>query len=257
MNTIETLICTHLQHEGLGSLYERVVLSHWFRDLATRHGYASILEYSCSITKGYDNVTLLEQGLSATVADRDVGSLQAGWRYPLRPAFSTLEQAPQADLVWNFAQVQMDATLIDAMKTLTQKHLLVFVPNILNPGTPVHLAYHVLTRTRCRHAERGSVRIRTRPGLLRLLASRGITVIESGYIDAPPIPDIAFSIRELKETLGWARADDSHGQGSAPAADPALVWKRVQAMLPFEYSRLLAPFKPFVGHHIYALGRIV
>ena len=253
VNSIEEQICTHLQHEGIGSVYERVVLSRWFRDLTMRHGYASVLEYSCPITKGYDNVTFLDHGVQATVADKDVDRIREGWKFRLQPVFSDLQSAPTADLVWNFAQVQMDARVIDAIKPLAQKHILVLVPNIFNPGTPFHLTYHLLTRTSCRHAERGSVRLRTRSGLLRLLAEKGIEVIDSGYVDAPPIPDIAFSIRELKETMGWSQANDADG---GPPTDPAIVWQRVQQMTRFENSPLVSPFKSIFGHHIYALGRV-
>jgi hypothetical protein len=255
MNAVETAICARLQDEGIGSLYERVVLSRWFRDLAAQHGYKNVLEYSCGVTKGYDNITLLDAGVPVTVADDRIDRIRRNWRFPQQPTFSTLQSAPAADLVWNFAQVQMNARLLDAMKSLSRKHVLVFVPNILNPGTPFHLVYHLLTRTRCRHAERGSLRIRTRSGLLRLLADRNIKVIESGYVDVPPIPDIAFSIRELKEALGWGRSSAGNGNGHAPA-DPAMVWRRVQQMTRFEDSALVAPFKSFFGHHIFALGRV-
>lgn len=264
MNTIEAEICTHLQHEGLGSVYERVVLSRWFRDLARQQGYRSVMEYSCGITKGYDTITFVEQGLPATVADPHIAAIEAGWKFKERPSFATLEDAPPADLVWNFAEVQMNPALIDAMKPLANKHILIFVPNILNAGTPVHLTYHLLTRTACRHAERGSVRIRTRNGLLHLLADHGIDVLKSGYIDAPLIPDIAFSIRELKQTLrrGQPAATNGHaanghnGHSDEPPAKPDAVWQRVQWLGPFETNPLLAPFKPIVGHHIWALGRV-
>lgn len=268
MNDLEMAICSRLQDEGVGSVYERVVLSRWFRDLAQRYGYSSVLEYTCPITRGYDNVALLDMGLAVTVADTQIERIRHGWKFDQRPAFSALAAAPAADLVWNFAQVQMNPALVAAMKSRARQHVLIFVPNILNPGTPVHLAYHLLTRTACRHAERGSVRIRTRPGLLRLLARHNITVIESGYVDVPPIPDIAFSIRELKQTIGLASANGANGtasvngtNGTAGApdhliADPAVLWRRVQQMTRFENSTLVRPFKSVFGHHIYALGRV-
>lgn len=254
---IETAICARLQDEGVGSVYERVVLSRWFREMAARHGYRSAMEYSCPITKGYDTITLLDEGLHVTVADEQVERIEQGWRFPQRPAFSRLRDARPADLVWNFACVQMQPQLVDEMRALARKHVLVLVPNALNPGAPFHMAYHLLTRTPCRHAERGSVRIRTRRGLLDLMARRGITVIESGYIDVPPIPDIAFSIRELKETMGWAKpASPEEAAVAAPPSDPEGLWRKVQQMTHFENSRLIAPLKGFFGHHIYALGRV-
>ena len=257
---IEIFFCANFQHEGLGSLYERVVLSRFLRGLARRYGYASVLEYSCPVTKGCDNITFLDEGLHVTVGDENIGRIRESWKLPQQPLFSDLNTAPPADLVWNFAQIQMNEALFDRMKRLSRKHLLIFVPNILNIGTPAHLSYHLLTRTACRHAERGSVRIRTKTGLLRFLKDRNVEVIESGYIDAPPLPDIGFSIRELKETLGWSKPDHQNGSSApeaGPIADPVMVWQRVQQMIRFEKSRIVAPFKPVFGHHIFALGRIV
>jgi|RhiMetdeSRZDD1v2_1073273.scaffolds.fasta_scaffold194779_2 hypothetical protein len=257
---LELLICTHFQHEGLGSLYERVVLSRFMRNLAVRHGYRSVLEYSCPVTKGYDNLAFLDHGVEVTLADEHIERLEGAWRFKeRRPVFSTLGNAPKADLVWNFAQIQMNDELLGPMTALSKQHVLVFVPNFLNIGTPAHLSYHLLTRTPCRHAERGSVPIRTRTGLLRFLRSQNIHIIESGYIDAPPLPDIGFSIRELKETIGWSKANNLSGGVSAPAgpaSDPLTVWQRVQQMIRFETSPVVRPFKPVFGHHIYALGRI-
>jgi hypothetical protein len=254
MNAIEQSICQHLQHEGVGSVYERVVLSRWFRALADRNGYTSVLEYRCPITKGYDNITFVEKNIPVTVADEQIDQIRAGWKFAQRPNFSTLQDAPPADLVWNFAQLQMEPGLLEAIQHRAKKHVLIFVPNIFNPGTPIHLAYHLFTRTACKHAERGSVPIRTRAGLLKLLADHGINVIESGYVDVPPIPDIAFSIRELKETLGLSKAN--HHAVGGPGMDPERLWQRVQQMTHFENSLMIAPFKSFFGHHIYALGRV-
>ena len=256
---IEVLFCTHFQHEGLGSLYERVVLSRFLRDLAVRHGYTTVLEYSCPITKGYDNITFLEEGIQVTIADEQIDRIQGAWQFSQRPQFSSLSTAPSADLVWNFAQIQVHEEMIGSMKRFSKKHMLIFVPNFLNIGTPAHLSYHFLTRTSCRHAERGSVPIRTRTGLLRFLRSQNVHVIESGYIDAPPLPDIGFSIRELKETIGLSKANNRNGGVSAPpgpASDPLRVWQRVQQMIRFETSPIVRPFKPVFGHHIYALGRV-
>ena len=250
---VEQLFCAHLQDEGIGTLYERIVKGRMLRNLATTYGYRSVVELGCSVTKGFDNLAFLDQGLDVTVADAQIDTIRAGWRFADKPRFSTLEDAPAADLVWSFARAQLDPTVIDAMKRLARRHLLVFVPNVLNPGAPVHFTYHLLTRTRCRHAERGRPGLRTRAGLVRLVARRGVRVLSSGYIDAPPIPNIAFSIRELKQAMGWPTPS---ANGSQPAADADAVWRRMQALTHFEAHPLAVPFRPIVAHHIYALGAV-
>jgi hypothetical protein len=86
---------------------------------------------------------------------------------------------------------------------------------------------------------------------VRLVARRGVRVLSSGYIDAPPIPNIAFSIREFKQAMGWATPSTDDAQ---PAADAAAVWRRMQALTHFESHPLAVPFRPIIAHHIYALG---
>jgi hypothetical protein len=195
---------------------------------------------------------LIERGLEVTLADADIERIERSWKFERRPAFASLDTAPKADLVWNFAVAQLDPGVVRTMAAHARRDVLVFVPNLLNPGAPFHLAYHLLTRTPCHHAERGSRSIRTRVGLVRLLRASGLRVEASGYVDAPPIPDIAFSIRELKRALGVRAVSD----GVSTAVDPEQLWRRVQTMSRFDESRLVAPFRGLVGHHIFALGSV-
>jgi hypothetical protein len=253
LDRVEYLFCTHLQHEGIGTLYERIVKGRMLRRLADENGYTSVLELGCAVTKGFDNLAFLDKGLEVTVADAHIGVIQNTWPFSPRPNFSGLESAPPADLVWTFARVQLEPSVIENMKQVARRHLLVFVPNVLNPGAPAHFMYHVLTRAPCHHAERGRPSFRTRPGLVRLMARHGVRVLESGYIDAPPIPNIAFSIREFKEAMGWLPA--ASDGGAAPfTRDPATVWRSMQALTRFEASPVVRPLKSVIAHHIYALG---
>ncbi len=253
MDRVEHLFCTYLQHEGIGTLYERIVKGRMLRRLAEDNGYTSVLELGCAVTKGFDNLPFLDKGLEVTVADADIDAIRNNWPFPQRPNFSGLDSAPAADLVWAFARVQLEPSVIERMKLLARRQLLVFVPNALNPGAPAHFAYHLLTRTPCRHAERGRPGLRTRPGLVRLMARHGVRVLDSGYIDAPPIPNISFSIREFKKEMVWLKTADN-GQPAASTRDPAKVWQSMQALTRFEASPFVRPLKLVIAHHIYALG---
>jgi hypothetical protein len=80
-----------------------------------------------------------------------------------------------------------------------------------------------------------------------------VRILDSGYIDAPPIPNIAFSIRELKQALGVAQ----NGRvANGPPTDPERVWRRVRALNRFETHPASVPFRPLVAHHIFALGSL-
>src|ERR1700716_366865 len=142
LDAVERQFCAALQHEGIGTLYERIVKGRMLRQLNQRHAYTSILELGCAVTKGHDNLAFLGQELDVTVADADVELIQAKWPFSQRPTFSSLDDAPHADLVWSFARVQLDQSVVDVMLEHARRHVLVFVPNILNPGAPVHAAFH-------------------------------------------------------------------------------------------------------------------
>jgi hypothetical protein len=254
LDAVERQFCAALQHEGIGTLYERIVKGRMLRQLNQRHAYTSILELGCAVTKGYDNLAFLGQELDVTIADANIDMIQAHWPFSQRPTFCTLDAAPPADLVWSFARVQLDPAVLDTMLEHTRRHVLVFVPNILNPGAPVHAAFHAFTKAACQHAERGNARLRTRAGLVKLLDSRGVRVLDSGYIDAPPIPNIAFSIDELKRTMGWSA--NGAEQARRPAVDPSVVWRRMQALTRFETLPVTRPLRPILGHHIFAFGAL-
>ncbi len=268
MNDVERLICTHLQHEGIGSLYERLILSRWLPELAQTRGYSSILEYGVPITHGYDNVILIKAGLDVTIADAQATQVERDWPFPWKPTFVTPEAAPSADLVWSFAHAQLDPSIVATMKKHSKRDVLVMVPNFFNHGAPFHAAYHLLTGTTCGHAERGSKSIRTHAGLKRLVMNAGLRVVTSGFLDAPPIPDIAFSIRELKEVMGAKFKKNGHTNGTngltngaiKPAAVPAAAaeaaWKRIDMLTRFEDHPFTKPFKFLNGHHIFVLGTL-
>jgi hypothetical protein len=254
LDRVEQLFCTYLQDEGIGTLYERIVKGRMLRGLAVEHGYRTVLEYGCAVTKGYDNLAFLDQGLSVTLADENIEAFRRGWRFPQHPTYATLDAASPADLVWSFARAQLQPSVIDAIKPLARKHLLIFVPNVFNPGAPIHSTYHLITRTPCRHAERGRPGLRTRAGLVRLMRRHGVRVLASGYIDAPPIPNIAFSLHELKQVMGWLGKNGQDPDHFAPARDPDAVWRNMEALTRFETHPAALPFRPIIAHHIYALG---
>jgi hypothetical protein len=254
LESAELQFCALLQDEGIGTLYERIVKGRMLRQLARAHGYASILEFGAPVTKGFDNLPFLEQGLPVCVADANIENIKAQWRFERQPTFSTLDAAPSADLVWSFARVQLEPAVLDGMLAHARRHVLVFVPNILNPGAPVHAAYHALSRAACHHAEQGPAHLRTRSGLVQLLAQRGVHVFGSGYVDAPPIPNVAISVREVKAALGLGA--NGHAGAAVPAADPARVWRRMEALTRFEALPLAKPLRPVLGHHVFAIGSV-
>jgi hypothetical protein len=243
--------CKKLQSEGIGSLYERVQLVELMSDWQDKYKFESVLEYPASIVKGYDNWVISDK-CSVTVADEDVSKIKKEWMLDWKPKFKfPKELRKEYDLVWNFAQVQLNPEIIVEMKKYTRKYVLIFVPNLINIGAPIHIIYHLLSGTKCNHAERGNKLIRTYWGFRNFVIKNDIEILESGYFDSPPIPDIAFSIKELKKFLGIR--SNKNIQGSTIDEDRFLF---KLSSISYMENTLPLFISHFISHHLYILGKV-
>ncbi|MFC1627318.1 hypothetical protein ACFL18_02030 [Patescibacteria group bacterium] len=214
-------------NEGFGSVYERIILRRFFKQLMQRYQFSSVFELGTKYTKGYDNLVFADKGKKI--------------------------QATPADLVWNFALVQQKSILLKQMKSRANKYVLVFTPNIFNYGTIPHVGFHWLIRKPCQHAESGSVSLRTEMGLRNFFKKEGLEVLESGGIDIPWWPDTAFSFKEVKKELGLASKAKTKAKAKVKTAE---VWEKIEKASWIETSRLPKLVKlPFV-HHNFVLGKV-
>jgi hypothetical protein len=249
-HNLELEICSFASGEGLGSVYERIVLRRFLAKLAEELDLRSVLEYGASISKGYDNLAWMDR-CEVTVYDPKAAELESGWR-PNRKVKLVDQCSGMFDLVWSFAQVQRRPERLAEMVQHTQRYVLVFVPNILNWGTPFHWCYHALTRVECHHAEQGGLLVRSRAGLESLARSHGLKVVRSGYVDMPYLPDIGFSIRELKGVLGIP-ARDAAAAGATPSS-PAATMRKVEWLMGWERRALPEWAQSVLAHHCWVLG---
>lgn len=249
---LEKEICSVTHKEGLGSIYERIMLKRFFEDLARQYAFSTVLEYQgLAITKAIDNITFLKLGKEVTVADKEISQILGNWPFKEKPYFS-LPQKKQSkfELVWNFAVVQLQPEIISEMISLSNKFVLIFVPNFLNWGMPVHQLYHFLTRTDCQHAERGSIFLRTQWGIKKLASQEKIKIIKIGYIDMPPLPDIGFSIKELKNQLGVK----TELKRKPTSTNSEGVLKKINQMTFIEKLPLPEIMRLPFAHHLYLFG---
>jgi len=243
-------MCAKLALEGIGSLYERMVLRDFLAALVQQEGITSVLEYDCRVTKGYDNIALLPHA-EVAMAVATPQTVERVWPFSARPRIVDLNAPGSYDLVWSFAVAQVDPRSVERMRQASREWVLVFVPNALNWGAPFHWALHRVTRTACRHAEhRERFRLGTLRGMRHVLASLGMTVCRSGYIDKPWLPDIGFSKRELRELLGRGRPREQE------PASPERLAAAVERLRHFEGWPLPGVLQALVAHHLYVLGRL-
>ena len=247
---LEKQIIEKTADEGAGSVYERIMLKRFFQQLCEQYDFENILEMGASITKGYDNVIFLKNQKQVSVFDENINDIREQWKFEEIPEFVN-EANNNYDLVWNFALLQLDPTQIDQVIEKSRKYVLIFTPNFYNWGTPWHVAYHLFTGTKCKHAERGKLSLRTRSGLKKYLESKGVKEIQNNYIDIPPIPDIGFSIKELKETVFKKQYEE--GEVDSPI-NPKDMSSALEKWTFIEKRKWLKPIYPFIAHHNYFLG---
>lgn len=247
----ELLICRHTQDEGFGAVYERLMLGRFLDKFKDTYPVSSVLEFGCPITKGYDNLSFAGH-CEFTVADQDIKRIKKLWKFGHKPKFSSTDSITDTyDLVWNFALLQNNESLLEKMAAKSKKYVLVFTPNILNYGTPVHLFFHLITNTKCQHPESGSIRLRTPWGLKKQFIERGLRVVGTGMIDIPPWPDPAFSLAELTKLL--SKGNKTRELVIKPSKE---IHEKLESKMMLEGSAWAKPLWPIFAHHLYVLGEV-
>jgi hypothetical protein len=236
--------------EGLGSCYERCQLFYLLPELLKGLNCKSVLEFPVPVSKGWDNLGFLKRGSKVVVGNESIDRLENLWPYEEKPIFAKLNQLDQQfDLVWNFAVIHQDPLILEKMAKLSNRYILVFTPNVLNWGAPIHWGLHLLTRTKCSHPERGNFKLMNLFGLKRFLKKRGLIVVKAGYFDMPFWPDFAFSTEEIKKNIPFLKLGNKKKTGTVNSLTSVIE----KAM--FLEKKLPKIFWPIMAHHQYVLAK--
>jgi hypothetical protein len=246
------------QKEGLGSIYERVMLQDLLPAIFKKTKAKSVLEFPATITKGWDNHVLLDDYL-VTVADYGF-KLREIWPFKKKPRFVAVNKdTGKFDLVWNFALFHQHKKMFPAIDLFSKRYILLFTPNIFNWGAPLHWAFHLVTGTGCKHPENGPVNLMTAGGLADFVEKKGYTVIETGYFDMPPWPDFAFSKVELGKhfpfSLLWSK-EKLDAQEEA-GFDYESMHETIQKSAHWERKGMPRWMQAIIAHHQYVLAEKV
>lgn len=254
LREIEEWICDNTQEEGFGSVYERISLGRFLNRIKKEFKFKTVLEYGTPFSKGYDNMVFIKNKCDVTIANPKIEKIEKSWPSKIKPIFTEMGveelKNKKYDLVWNFALMNTNPEVIEKMKEKTNKYVLFFTPNIWNYGTPFHIVYHLISRTKCTHAERGSVKLRQLSGLKKFAKKNGLKVLETGYIDMPPWPDTAFGIREFKENVFKMKLPPQQKKDYLPGKQ---VLNKINSTMFVENSGL-GPIRYLFAHHQYVLA---
>lgn len=217
-------------NEGLGLVYERLILNDFLEALARRFAIGSVLEapiYGMAGATGINSVRFAQLGIPVTLVDVNAERLAEVER--LWGELGLLDQAtfvhvPEGDplpfdsnsfdFVWNWAALWHSTDAGDLLREMVRvSRNLVFtaMPNRMQIGYV--LRRYLLEReffdwvADARWADIGLARA--------VLEDNGLTLIEQGVLDVPPWPDTVMPAREVLARLGLGSAAQVRFEGDA------------------------------------------
>jgi ubiquinone/menaquinone biosynthesis C-methylase UbiE len=160
------------------------------------------------------------------------------------------------DLVWNYCMFEhfndVDK-LLEEMKRVSRKYILLVTQNSYNYGYPIHRLYHWSNRQRWDH---GSSQMMKLGNLKRLFREHGLKISINGCVDVPPFFDtfdmhtrgkIKFFMKgQSKEKWFWSSLQKEDMERLSQD-------KTIARLQSFERS-LKGPFRYLFAHHFFLLG---
>ena len=201
----------HMGSEGIGTLYERLVLDSLLERIVREYGVWKVLECPCFGMTGYTGINslkLAKMGLEVYVVDDDpkrLAYIRKVWRMAGLTAkfvrvedYSTLPfEGEEFDMVWNFASLWYLDDPIGALVELARvcgDILLICLPN-RNLFYPLR---KVFERDLWRFVDESVLSSEFGVKMHRVLKNMEFELVERGYIDTPPWPDLAIRLGRVK-----------------------------------------------------------
>lgn len=201
-------------NEGLGLVYERLMLNAFLESLQKNYRIESVLEapiYGMAGVSGINSVVLAKHGASVTLVD-DNGERLAGieriWsELGLRATFCLLDQIAELpfpnrtfDLAWNWAALWYlpDAEkLIGELVRVSRNLVLIAMPNRAQIG--YWIRKFILEKDFVRHVDESWANLGRVKTILR---DWDCTIIDEGVLDVPPWPDTVMPASQVLARLG-------------------------------------------------------
>jgi len=199
--------------EGIGTTYERFILHRYFEKLKSEFNIKNLIEVPSFGMTGVSGINSLwwgREGIHTTILDNNkqrITKSEAIWNTLNIPAqfievndFLDLPfENNSFDLSWNFASLWFIENLdqfIAELKRITNKVIFLCVPNVNGLGFMIR-----------KFSQRGEIpnffieNVKPK-NIKNILNKLNMKIIESGYLDIPPWPDIAMKKEDLIKKIG-------------------------------------------------------
>lgn len=264
-------------NEGLGLVYERLMLNNFVSALAARHRVQTVLEaplYGMAGVSGINSVALARAGAQVTLVDdnaerldriRRIWSeldLNAAFTY-LNPVVELAFDARSFDLVWNWAAlwyVPDPERLIGELVRVSRNLVFIAMPNRVQVGYLIRK--YLLEKDFVRYVDESWANIRRVKSILR---DWDCSILDEGVLDVPPWPDTVMPAAEALERLGirsrdmqarfqgdgWQWSSMDYYLGKKPELEPQMERYALLERAPIPWQ-----LKSIWAHHRYVVARV-
>jgi hypothetical protein len=256
--------------EGIGTVYERLVIDDYFRKLQAEGSIRSVLESPADGVTGVPGINSLEFARNGGIvwltnpSQKMLDGAQYIWKQldmvdkvHLRKCEidDTPFEADKFDLVWNyciFERFRNPSSLLSEMKRVSRRYVLIMTQNSFNFGTFFHKIYHNVADLEWDH---GDTRQMTFSAIRKAIEEQGLQIEDEGSIDIPPWMDtwdmpLRGVLKEVLALLGkdweWKIEESEEENGSTSRLVDFLC--SIERNLPEWFRR-------FQAHHLYILAR--
>ncbi len=260
-------------NEGLGLVYERIVLNDFLERLMDRHPVQAALEaplYGMAGVSGINSVRLAQRGVDVTLVDTEAerldlihrvwNELQLAARLCHLPDLARLPFDDRSfDLAWNWAalwHIPDPEPLIRELVRVSRGLVFIAMPNRVQVG--YLLRKYLLEREFVKYVDESWADIGR---VKRVLRSAGAKLLDEGVLDVPPWPDTVMPAADVLKKFGLRSSQFSDSNWSWSTMDYYLgrrpeLRTRMESYAFLEHAPLPWQLKAVWAHHRYVLAQV-
>jgi len=264
-------------NEGLGLVYERLVLNDYLDRIVSQHNIRTVLEapiYGMAGVSGINSVRLAQRACAVTLVDENeerLRGIERVWsELNLRATFvhqTDLTRLPfddnSFDLTWEWAglwYLPNAEALLKELVRVSRKLVFVAMPNRMQVG--YLMRKYLLERDFVNYVDESWADINR---IKKVLRDASVKFIDEGVLDVPPWPDTVMPAAQVLQRLGIrSKKLDSQFTGSGwnwSTMDYYLGRRpELKAMIDrytfLEHAPIPWQIKAIWAHHRYVLGQV-